>query len=239
MVTLRADTGGASGVALHPLGSLTVKQNVVPLGLEIAHVGQTTPAGARLFAITSASLGDQGQVGVPVKDFFAPAQFLELSDDEKLARPSFEPMTAGVSFGSSDFAFTDDSEDWLEVPAIEFETIIVDKQANTSRPSGTSDSYRLGTEQLGHQARFGAAAASELRRTGAARYRTTVGKYQVVKEGWSIITIDALALQPLPGIAPGAPASYSEAAQALHTLEQADPAQVGTLKILRLSDIAD
>lgn len=238
IVTLRAGAGGAGGVAMHPLGSLTVKQSVVPLGLEIARFGQSVPAGARLFSITSASLGDPSQSGQPVKDFFAPAQFLDMSDDEKLSRPSFEQMTAGVSFGSGDFAFTDDGDDWLEVSSIEFDTTIIDQQAGTSRPSGTSDGYRLSIEQLGIQARFGAAGASDLRRSGDARYRTTVGKYRVVKEGWSIVAATDLAVQAAPGLPAGAPASYSEAAQALRKLEQSDPAKAGALTILRLSEIA-
>jgi hypothetical protein len=239
MVTLRATAGAAAAVALHPLGTLTVKQAIVPLGMEISRFGQATPAGAHLFTISSVSLGEQSQMTDPVRDFFAPAQFFELSDDEKLSRPSFESMTAGISFGSDAFAFTDNSDDWLEVPAIEFDTIIVDKQANSSRPSGEKDPYQLSTAHLGNQARFGAAGTSDLRRTGSAKYRTTAGKYRVVKEGWSIIATDSLAPQPALGIRPGAPASYSEAAQALRALEQADPTKAGALKIVRLSEVAD
>ena len=91
---------------LHPLGTLTVKQSVVPLNLDISRFGQAAPAGARRFTISSVSLGGQNQTTRPVKDFFAPAQFFEMSDDEKLSRPSFEPMAAGVSIGSDEFAFS-------------------------------------------------------------------------------------------------------------------------------------
>ena len=38
MVTLRPRPEAANEVALHPLGTLTVKQNVVPLNLEITQV---------------------------------------------------------------------------------------------------------------------------------------------------------------------------------------------------------
>ena len=51
LVVLRERAGGAE-VLLHPLGTLTVTQGVVPLDVEIARFGSSTPAGARRFAIT-------------------------------------------------------------------------------------------------------------------------------------------------------------------------------------------
>jgi hypothetical protein len=236
-VTLRAGAGSPGVVSLHPLGTLTVKQGVVPLNLQISRLGQTTPAGGRLFSITSVSVGGQNQTPQPVQDFFAPAQFLDLSDDEKLSRPSFEQMTAGVTFGSGDFGFTANSEDWLEVPEIVFETIIVDQGSGTSAPSGTTPRYQLRPALLATQSRFGAAASSGVRRAGAARYRTTSGKYRVVNEGWSIVAAADLAVQPVSGAAPHAPVSYAEAAQSLRTMIDADPGKAGGLKILRLSEI--
>jgi hypothetical protein len=89
---------------------------------------------------------------------------------------------------------------------------------------------------LNIQARFGAAGASDLRRTGKARYRTTVEKYQVAREGWSIVATADLAVQPVPSVEAGAPVSYTEAAQALQTLVRSHPA-IGSLHILRLSEL--
>jgi hypothetical protein len=242
MVTLRAKPEAAPEVLLHPLGTLTVKQSAVPLNLVISRFGHAAPAGARRFTISSVSLGGLSQTTQPVKDFFAPAQFFEMSDDEKLSRPSFEPMTAGVSIGSSEFAFTADANDWLEVEAIEFETWIVDKQKNETRRSNPEDSkkfYKLSPELLGRQSRFGAAGVSDLRRTGKAKYRTTVGKHRIAKEGWSIVAPDDLTAQPAPGIEEGKPASYSEAAQALRQLKQESSAKAAGFKILRLSELSD
>ena len=233
MVTLRARPGAAADVLLHPLGTLTVKQSVVPLDMDISRFGPAAPAGARRFTISSVSLSGQSQTVQPVRDFFAPAQFFEMSDDDKLSRPSFEPMAAGVTIGSDEFAFSAQTEDWLEVDAIKFETIIVDKEKNETRPSGADESYELRPELLSVQARFGAAGASDLRRSGGAKYRTTVGKYQVAKEGWSIVDTGDLSVQPPPGIEHGKPMSYSEAEQALHRLKQADPVKATGLKILR------
>jgi hypothetical protein len=237
MVTLRATSGAATEVCLHPLGTLTVKQSVVPLNLEISRFGSAVPAGARRFTISPVSLGGQNPTTQALTDFFAPAQFFEMSDDEKLSRPSFEPMAAGLSLGSDKFVFTDNPNDWLEVEAIAFDTIIVDKQTNRPRPSDSTNLYTLSPKLLGKQARFGAAGTSDLRRTGKAKYRTTMGKYRMAKEGWSIVATDDLTVQPVPGIEAGRPASYSEAAQALRKLQQENPAKAAGLKILRPSEV--
>jgi hypothetical protein len=257
MVTLRAKTGAPTEVLLHPLGTLTVKQSIVPLNLDISRFGQAAPAGARHFTISSVSLGEQNppttqsvkgffEMSDSVKEFFAPAQFFEMSDDEKLSRPSFESMAAGVSIGSDKFVFTDNPDDWLEVEAIEFETWIVDKQTNVPRRSDPEDPedpkkknlYKLSLVLLGKQARFGAAGNSDLRRTGKAKYRTTMGKHRIDKEGWSIVATDDLTVQSVPGIEAKS-TTYSEAAQALRRLKQENPAKAAGLKILRLSEVRD
>lgn len=238
MVTLRTRAAASSAVLLHPLGTLSVKQGVVPLDMDISRFGQAPPAGGRRFTISSVSRGGQPQKARPVKDFFAPAQFFEMSDEQKLSRPSFEPLTAGVGLGSEEIVFSEDPKDWLEVAAIEFDTIIVDKEKSEVRPSAAPDRYRLSPKLLGRQARFGAAGASELRRSGRGKYRAAVGKYQVQKLGWQIVATEDLAEQPIPGLEAGQPATYSEAAQALEAFRRRDPLKAAGLKILRSSELS-
>ena len=242
LVQLRPNAGAATDIRLHPLGTLTVKQGVVPLNTDISRFGQAAPAGARRFAITSVNLGgqDQKQTTVPIKDFFAPAQFIELTDDQKLSRPSFEPMEAGVSFGTDALSFTTNTNDWLEVKTIEFETWILDSETGEARrseaekpkPQQPALFYQLNHTLLLQQARFGAAGSSELRRTGKAKYRaTTINKYQVTKEGWSVVAADDLTKQPVR-----TPESYTEAVESLRKLQQQD-AKAASLTIVRLSEI--
>ena len=242
LVQLRPNAGAATDIRLHPLGTLTVKQGVVPLNTDISRFGQAAPAGARRFAITSVNLGgqDQKQTTVPIKDFFAPAQFIELTDDQKLSRPSFESMEAGVSFGTDALSFTTNTNDWLEVKTIEFETWILDSETGEARrseaekpkPQQPALFYQLNHTLLLQQARFGAAGSSELRRTGKAKYRaTTINKYQVTKEGWSVVAADDLTKQPLR-----TPESYTEAVESLRKLQQQD-AKAASLTIVRLSEI--
>lgn len=240
MVTLRARSGAANEAPLHPLGTLKVKQNLVPLEMEIAQFGQTTPDGDRYFAIKNISIGGQEQKPQYVRDFFAPAQFFAMSDADKLSHPSFEQMAAGVAIGAHAISFK--ISDCLQVDAIEFETKIYDKATNAFRsgdlaesanPKQTKQRYTLPGDRLLQQAQFGAAANSDLRRTGKTKYQTTVGKYQVVKEGWSIVATDDLTVHPAPGAPEARAMSYSEAEQALTKLKQQDPVSAARLQILR------
>ncbi|HEY0764290.1 MAG TPA: DUF6603 domain-containing protein, partial [Pyrinomonadaceae bacterium] len=241
LVQLRANAGAASDIRLHPLGTLTVKQGVVPLNMDISRFGQAAPAGPRRFTITSVNLGGQNQTTKPSTDFFAPAQFLELTDDQKLSRPSFETMEAGISFGSDALSFTKDTSDRLEVKTIEFETWIMDSETGEARRSEAEKPqpqqpplfYQLNHTLLLQQARFGAAGSSALRRTGSAKYRAaTIGKYQVTKEGWSLVAADDLTKQPVRK-----PESYTEAVESLSKLQQQDATKAATLTILRLSEV--
>src|SRR5262249_58377834 len=111
-----------------PLGRLSIKQSVVPLELEISKFGQTRPAYARLFKINSVSVNGKAVSFDREKDFFPPAAFLNLTDDEKLAAPSFELMTAGVSPNAGGFLVTSIDTDMSEDETIPYETIITDKE---------------------------------------------------------------------------------------------------------------
>jgi len=239
-LTTRAES---TEILLHPLGTLEVKETVVPLNMEISRFGQTAPAGERRFTITSVNIGGDEQVPRMVRDFFAPAQFLELTDDEKLSRPSFEQMDAGVTFMSDAIVFTTERSDWLEAKAIEFETWILDKGTNVTESADEKDAqgvrmfYQLSAQLFSRQARFGAAGTSELRRTGKARYRTTLAKHKIAKEGWTIVDRDDLTPQPVTGVEEGRPASYSEAVQELHKLKEESPTRASRLKILRPSEL--
>ena len=91
---------------------------------------------------------------------------------------------------------------------------------------------------FGKQARFGAAGAAAIRRSGTAKYRSVVGKHRIAREGWSIVAAQDPPVQPLPGIEGEKPASYSEAVQGLRKLQQENPVEAAGLKILRLSEVA-
>jgi hypothetical protein len=103
LVTFRS-LAPASQVLAHPLGSLRVRQRVVPLERTLERFGSEVPAGARFFRVTGATVAGAGAETEPLEDLFAPAQFTALTDDQKLSQPSFVAMRAGVRVGERDVA---------------------------------------------------------------------------------------------------------------------------------------
>jgi hypothetical protein len=163
IVSLRESAADGT-LRVHPLGTLTVRQSVVPLNLtrDIDKFNDSPIAGARRFQITRVAVGTGtgNESTSDVQDDFAPAQFFEMSDDAKIASPSFEPMQAGLRIGSSLFAFP--INQCIASP-LDYETRIVDRNAAVPPPPPKVD-YVLSRALLEMHAMHGAAGRSPLRR---------------------------------------------------------------------------
>jgi hypothetical protein len=198
-VTLRKLASGAN-VVLDPLGNLVVKQQVVPLNTlrDIDTFGGAPPAGARRFQV-GATLGGSAQQITFVKEGFAPAQFFAMSDDEKIASPSFVDMDAGLVFGSDAVAFAPAQ---AVASPLEYETVVIDDDAPPNAPR--AERYRLHPERLLQHARFGAVAKAPIRKLGLNRFRTPDAPQAAALRtpGWVIASVDdakIVAAQTQPG----------------------------------------
>ena len=86
---------------VHPLGALEARQHVVPLETVIDRLGADTVDVPRV------NLGGPTVDGLGASalshttDLFAPGSFLNLTDDQKLCRPAFEPFPSGVVLAAS------------------------------------------------------------------------------------------------------------------------------------------
>ena len=95
LVSLRAlDAGGRYVIVLHPLGALEISQNVVPLDVTLDRVGEQIPSDAN-----SVSLDVTGGAFIELRDAvrsFAPAEFRNMSDADRLSAPAFQDLPSGV-----------------------------------------------------------------------------------------------------------------------------------------------
>jgi hypothetical protein len=167
-VTLRKVAPGTT-LVLDPLGSLVVRQTIVPLNTsrDLDTFGGAPIAGARRFRLDASIEGVTQDVNT-VQDAFAPGQFFDMTDDEKLASPSFEDMDAGAIFGSD--AITIDEGASLFAP-LEYETIIIDEAGQATNEK--EDRYVLVAHRLFEQVRFSAVGTAPIRNIGVARFRNT------------------------------------------------------------------
>ena len=128
IVVLSPPTGDV--VPAHPLATLSCHQRVVPLGMQITHVGQQPLSAPMTVDIQSISLASVVATdATEVDDAFAAGQFIDLTDDQALSRPSFEQMRAGLGAGGSAV----DSGNATAV-ATTYKTVMVDGAATTTRP---------------------------------------------------------------------------------------------------------
>ena len=97
LVTFRAVARKDIGV--HPYGQLSVRQQAVPIGVPVTRIGRSHVKGGTA-TVTLAPLAGAPE-SAPTIGKFAIAQFQDLSDDQKLSKPSFEPFQDGIAFGAS------------------------------------------------------------------------------------------------------------------------------------------
>jgi hypothetical protein len=184
-------------LALDPLGQLSVKQSVLPLNTnrDLDTFGGAPISGARRFTITAATLNDgTGNAGTQsvqaAQDMFAPAQFFDLNDDERLASPSFETMDSGVVFGSDAISIEESPNQRVYAP-LEYDTIVVNADGTDEKPP---DDYVLGANRLFLQAKFASVAKASIRTTGLGRFSNTrvAPAVKLANPGWRIVSTSDL-----------------------------------------------
>jgi hypothetical protein len=104
-VTLARPLGDQTTVLVEPSGVLTLRERLVPLNQPLGKFGELTPGPQSAFTLDTVALGGDTIAFDIVRDKFAPAQFEQLSDQDKLSRPSFEDRDAGFSIGVGAVAF--------------------------------------------------------------------------------------------------------------------------------------
>jgi hypothetical protein len=183
-VSLRALAAAGGPALLDPAGAVTLRQGVLPLNRPLTRFGDVTPVGPDRYAVDAVRLGgDPLPAWSVVRDYFAPAQFAQMSDDEKLSRPSFELMDAGVRLGAA--AAACDAPVGTE---LRYETIIVD----TPWDSHGGPPYPIRGVVLGILSGMNAAAFSDPARTGLGSFVTpgTVSGIQLDDQAFVVAGVD-------------------------------------------------
>jgi hypothetical protein len=169
VVRVRPAPPSETEVTVHPMGLFDVRQHAVPLETVVTRVGaHPVPDGGRRVHLGLPAVNGKAAGAVSeVKDLFSAGSFLDLSDQDKLTRPSFEPMPAGARIRPP--GETADPATARQVD-LRYETFVCDEDA----PHGHSVVEPVGTFLKASAALTlgaGAAGRSDLR--AQARYATT------------------------------------------------------------------
>jgi hypothetical protein len=137
---------------VHPLGTLAVRQRILPLQHPIGQIGGSALGGQTTLTIEQVELDRQVQQARAVDDFFAPAQYTSLNEAQALEAPSFESMQAGVGFGPTGLAIpADASQDAVQVPALaDWTTIVLDAPAVVASAAALSTQGQVDDRPVPH-----------------------------------------------------------------------------------------
>lgn len=86
---------------VHPLGALEARQHLMPLETVVDRLGPNAVDITRV-NLGAPTVGGQAAKAIShATDLFAPGEFLNLTDDQKLSRPAFEPFPSGIVIAAS------------------------------------------------------------------------------------------------------------------------------------------
>lgn len=180
-VSLRKLNETTDLLVLHPAGSLAVQQKIMPLDLDIDKVGNQKTSDIKRVAISKATSTGNDLTVIPLNDSFARAQYQDLSDADKLSKPSFEKLHGGVTItmGSNEA-----NTSKMVRKIVEYEEIIIDKEPQKPLPKGRF------LKQVGglflHFLRGSSVTKSSYSKAAKDKLQPFAGKIKVQEEGYAV-----------------------------------------------------
>jgi hypothetical protein len=212
----------ASFVFAYPLAVLEVHEQIVPLGLTITRFGEAVPSGATEFSITDFRVGSERTTPTAVQDDFAPAQFFDLSDNDKLSRPSFERHDAGAIMSGT---LVTNGNSFAK--PIDYESFFINTPGIVTVDEGVPQPFPWGDLQI--VMRTGSAALKTISQAGKLRYAAPGNPITVAEPVFSVASASVLTAVTTP---PAAGTTYSDAAAALKSALTRFPNLRDTLQIV-------
>ncbi|MFI8997784.1 DUF6603 domain-containing protein [Streptomyces sp. NPDC053542] len=195
VVTLRELPDAEGQLIVHPLGGLACTQRVAPLGVTLDRYGSAPVDGDRrldLDPVLTVEDADPATAPVtvrmtPTREYFAPAQFLDLTDEQKLAAPSFELLTAGASAEGA--VARKRERAGVFASSVGYEEIVQDGAHRVTAPAGAAAAFAGPGPAEGPAlgaAGLRTAAAPAARRTGRQRFAAAPRDLGVRDTRWRV-----------------------------------------------------
>ena len=83
-------------LVLHPVGTLRISQRKVPIKLKLDKFGNQKPSDVNEFSVSAAISSGDDLTTVPVREQFAPGEFIDLDNTKKLSSAGFEHYESGI-----------------------------------------------------------------------------------------------------------------------------------------------
>jgi len=227
--TLSAPPADQKTILVHPMGTLTARQKIVPFDFAVTHYKNGIPSDGHYFSLGDVTLNGAKVSKEAFQDAFATGQFIDLSDADKLNRSSFDQYNAGAKIASS--ILNVGAEATRTVESNEF---YLDDPISPLRLSGT---YVMPTAVFGVLSQPGMAPRFSVKNTGLNKYKTGPSTpAAVTKEPTYVVaSTDDLSVRS-DIVAVGA--TYYGARAALRAHLAANPEDADKLQILPAHEVA-
>jgi hypothetical protein len=246
LVSLREIPDEEKRLLAHPLGRLRVRQQVVPLGIEIEKFGSSKPADFTRFDVVNVAVNGEaadptaglgGRDPEPVREEFAPAQFFQMSKDEKLSKPSFEHFEAGRELANQRVRPASNEMSSLSTTrTLAYESSYVDRTRDVYR--GRQGDGNVAVQTANALAEVSAVAKSDARNSGRARFATEETRQAVSVEDTSYLVVERDTMEKVvEGDLPVEGTTYVEAEQAMRAYVDANPDAAGTLRVAAVHEV--
>lgn len=83
-------------LAVHPVGTIGIRQDIMPTGIRIDKFGDNQPSDFSHLLLRISDQDGNWLDDLKQYEYFAPAQYFDLNDEEKLNRKSYEKMPGGI-----------------------------------------------------------------------------------------------------------------------------------------------
>jgi hypothetical protein len=223
LVSLRKLPEGDDTTLLHPVGVLRVSQRSLPLELTLDKVGAQLPSDVNRLSIAAAGggLAKRGDA----TELFAPAQFQDMPDADKLSRPAFGRQASGIELRAE----TDLDTGRMVRRVVRYEEIVLDVDFGRRGRPITPPTRTL----FGHFLKGSSVARSPRSRATRDELRPRGKAVEVGDEGWTV------AFQADNAAMEGASfASEAAAREHLRDAVAADPALAGRLHVVPDFEVA-
>jgi hypothetical protein len=187
LVSLRELDSTPGNIVAHPFGTLGVSQKVVPLDMTINKFGTQRPADYKKFELDIADSTGTVFEEEALKDFFAPAEYLQLNDSAKLSRKSFEQFNSGVSIKGNNKL----KSSYLMDRELMYEQVIMDSR---NKPEKLPTLYAEKPIAFRAFTKNGTAAKSSLGSKIKPISQNSPAKVSVTQEGFAIAFTEDLGL---------------------------------------------
>jgi hypothetical protein len=222
-VSLRELPDAGDVLVLHPFGALEISQKVVPLNIAIQRFGSSRPDRGSIFSLASVQINKANVTKVATTEQFAPAQFFDMSDAEKLSRPSFARYESGLTIGSDIAPQTDFSR----VRELVYEVIYLPEHHPVRL------FFKLFVALFNAFARGGAAAQSPLSQEKRAPSALAAEPVKLAAEQYAVVSTTDMTLHAAPLIF----ASARAADQAIATIIAQKPELSGAIQVVPSAQI--